>query len=84
MHPLIQAIVRSMAKGEEDLTVARQAAAAGIVEEAEHAIEGDEGVDLFTCGLHQLRHVEGTVDGEPRDRVRAAREKVEKALALTA
>lgn len=84
MHPLVQEIVRSMAKGEEDLQVAREAAATGLVEEAEASMEGDEGVEIASCGLHQLRHVEPTLAGAARDRVRAVREKLEAALGAVA
>jgi DNA polymerase III delta prime subunit len=84
MHPLIQAVVRSMAKGDEDLRVARESAATGLCEEAAASLDGDEGVDLLSCGLHQLRHLEPQLTGGSQELVRAARERIEKALAITA
>lgn len=84
MHPLVQELVRGMAKGEEDLKVARESAAEGLCEEAEAAMEGDEGVEIATCGLHQLRHLEPQLEGAIRDRVHAVRGKLEAALGAVA
>lgn len=81
MHPLVQEQVRSMAKSEEDLSVARQAAAAGLCEEAEASIT-ESGVEIALCGLHQLRFLEPQLAGAPRDAVAAARGKLEKALGI--
>ncbi|MCE9636630.1 MAG: ATP-binding protein [Planctomycetes bacterium] len=87
MHPMIQDLVRQMAKGEEDLLVARESAAWGLCQEAEAAMEaadGVEGVELITCGLHQLRHVEAQLAGEAKAAVADVRGRLEKALAITA
>ena len=66
----------------EDLRVACEAAASGLCDEAEAAMEGDEGVELATCGLHQLRHIEPQVTGAVHDRVKIVREKLERALGV--
>lgn len=81
MHPLVQEVVREMAKTPEDLRVAREAAAAGMCEEAEASI-GDDGVDVTLCGLHQLRFLEPLLEGEPQADVREVREKLERALGV--
>ena len=65
MHPLLQAVVRGMARDEADLRIAREALAAGLMAEAEAAIHED-GVDVRRVGLHQLRHVRDAVDGPLR------------------
>jgi hypothetical protein len=83
MHPLVQEIVRSMAKSDEDLRVARESVAGGLVEEAAHAVT-PEGVHVATCGLHQLRHMEPQLSGELQMRVKSAREKLESALGIVA
>ena len=47
-------------------------------------MEGDEGVEIATCGLHQLRHLEPQLEGAIRDRVHAVRVKLEAALGAVA
>ena len=83
MHPLVQEVVRGMAKSEEDLRVAREAAAEGLLEEIDNAISPD-GVEVATCGLHQARFLEPSLTGDVKARLASAREKLEKALGIVA
>lgn len=84
VHPLVQEVVRGMAQSEQDLELARGAVAAGLCQEAEHAMEGDEGVDVAAAGLHQLRSLEGALAGEAKERVTAVRTKLERELGIAA
>ncbi len=81
VHPLVQQVVQRMAQSEADLAAARHCVATALAFEAEHAIE-PEGVRIAVCGLHQLRHIESQVDGELQAKVKAARAKLEQALAI--
>lgn len=81
MHPLLQEVVRGMAREEADLRAAREGLAAGLIEEADHAI-GDGGVDVRRCGLHQLRHLRDATEGDVHERLAAATARVEAALGI--
>jgi len=81
IHPLVQTVVRGMAKSEEDLKVAREAMGEGFAAEAEHSTT-PEGIHVATCGLHQLRFLEPALTGEAQDKVRDARKKLETALGV--
>ena len=83
MHPLLQEVVRGMARSEADLEVAREGLAAGLIEEADAAI-GDDGVDVRRAGLHQLRHLRDATEGALRERLDAAVQRVEAALGMSA
>ena len=83
VHPLVQATVRAMAQSETDLEVARECAVTGLVAQADESVH-DDGVDLAVCGLHQIRGLEADVSGESKDKVTAARTKIERALGLIA
>jgi hypothetical protein len=84
VHPLVQEVVRGMAGSPKDLELARESIAAGLCREAEHAMEGDEGVDVPSAGLHQLRFVEAGLAGAAKERVTATRTKLERALGIAA
>ena len=81
MHPLLQEVVRGMARDEADLRVARDGLAAGLIEEAEAAI-GDEGVDVRRAGLHQIRHLRDATEGATHERLAATATRLEEALGL--
>ena len=82
MHPLLQDVVRGMARDEADLRVAREGLAAGLIEEAHEAMS-DDGVDVRRSGLHQLRHLRGEVDEGPvRARLDETIGKLEEALGV--
>jgi hypothetical protein len=83
MHPLLQDVVRGMAREDADLIVARGALAAGLMAEAEEAV-GDDGVDVRRAGLHQLRHVREGAEGALRAQLDAAIGTLESALGITA
>jgi hypothetical protein len=83
VHPLVQQVVQRMAQSDADLEAARRCVAEALAFEAEHSIE-PEGVRIAVCGLHQLRHIEGQIEGEALEKVRAARAKLEQALAIAA
>jgi hypothetical protein len=85
VHPLVQEVVRGMAQSAADLDLARTSVAAGLCQEAEHAMEGEDGVDVAAAGLHQLRFVEGALAaGEAKEKVASVRAKLERSLGIAA
>jgi hypothetical protein len=83
MHPLLQEAVRGMARAEEDLAVAREGLAEGLIVEATEAMS-DDGVDVRRVGLHQLRHLRDSATGELQARLAATVEQVEGRLGIDA
>jgi hypothetical protein len=85
MHPVVQEVVRGMAKTDQDRRVTREALAAGLCDEADRALGGDddEGVDLRRAALHQLRPLAAHCKGAVGERLVATIARVEGALGLS-
>lgn len=81
MHPLLQKVVHGMTATPKDLEVARDAMAAGLLDEAEASIT-DAGVDLPRASLHQLRFLATTTEGDTKARLVATIAKLESALGI--
>ncbi len=81
MHPLLQEAVRAMASTDADLRIAREGLAQGLMDEAAEALT-DEGVDIHRAGLHQLRYLRDTSEGDTQTKLAAAIAEVETALGI--